>query len=80
MLYSARFLNSFTLLSLLNFLLSRHLQALSSLVPLDQAAVVARAFSPASVMSSPHELFALLNLPPEVMLSLIVTRLHVAET
>jgi hypothetical protein len=55
-------------------------QALSSLVPLDQAAAVARAFSPASVMSSPHELFALLNLPPEVILYLIAIRLHVHET
>jgi hypothetical protein len=42
-------------------------QALSSLVPLNQAAAVARAFSPASVMSSPHEFFVLLNLSPEVL-------------
>jgi len=44
-------------------------QALSSLVPLNQAAAVARAFSPASVMSSPHEFFVLLNLSPEVLKS-----------
>ncbi len=37
-------------------------------MPLDQTNAVARAFSPASVMSSPHELFALLDLPLEVVL------------
>ena len=47
------------------------MQALSSLVPLNQAAAVARAFSPASVMSSPHEFFSLLNLSPEVIITVM---------
>lgn len=51
----------------LMFVLSRYLQAFNDLVPLNRAASVARVFSPTSVMSSPHEFFVLLDLPPEVI-------------
>ena len=49
------------------FVLSPYLQAFNTLVPLNRAASVARVFSPTSVMSSPHEFFVLLDLPPEVI-------------